>query len=157
MTLAQIGVLLSEIKAAVSGAPALAQENAELKTKLAAAEADKASALQEVAKLKSDSEASAKASADALSAEAAKCASAEAAKVKAEADKAEAEKAKAEAESKAQKLIDEPSAVALELAAKAGVKLDQRPKSEASGSEKKLFGLAAVRAAIESEITSAKR
>lgn len=156
MTLAQLPGLVAEIKAAIAGFPALAQENADLKAKLAAAEAANVLANAEVEKL-------AKAAAEKDSAVAAAAAE----KAKAEQEKADALKAKAdaeaaavqaktEAEAKVRDLIDNPSKVAAEIAAKAGVKIADRPPS--GGSEpKKPSGLAAVLASIEAEISPAKR
>lgn len=156
MTLAQLPGLVAEIKAAIAGFPALAQENADLKTKLAAAEADSVQAkakVDELTKALADKDSAvASAASDKAKAEQEK---ADALKAKADAEAA-AVQAKTEADAKVKDMIDNPSKVAAEIAAKAGVKIGERPP--AAGSDpKKLTGLAAVRAAIEAEIATAKR
>lgn len=122
MTLAQIGPLLQEVVASVRGFPALAQENATLKIEAAenqkritALESDVAS--KTAALTSKDSEVSA-AKADA---------EAKASELKAAND------AKTAAEAKAADLIANPSLVALEIAAKAGVKAGSVPASLTAG------------------------
>lgn len=122
MTLAQIGALLTEIKAAISGAPALASENAELKLKLTASTA-------EVATLKS-----ALAERDtALAAKDSEITTAKADATKAQDEAKAATDAKATAEKALADLQANPSEQARQIAAAAGVKPGERPKAEAGG------------------------
>lgn len=140
MTLAQIGATLIEIKAAIAGAPALAQENADLKTKLAASEAKYVSANAEIEALNA-----------ALSEKEGVASAALADKAKAETDKAEAIKAKTAAETALSDLKANPSQQALQIVAAAGVSPENRPSAapaaEASGT--KLKGLARTVAAFK--------
>ena len=155
MTLAQIGDTLREILAAVKGAPALAMEVAEAKVKAADATGKLELATAEIASLKSTLASKDKEIADAK----ASAADTEAkAKSEAEANAkliVAANEARDAAEAKAKDLVDNPSKVALEIAAKAGVKPDARPSAGLT-TDAKPKGLSAVQASIAEEIKGKK-
>lgn len=142
MTLAQIGALLTEIKAAIAGAPALAAENAELKLKLTAS-------TDEVATLKT-----ALAERDtALAAKDAEITTAKADATKAQDEAKAAVDAKAAAEKALADLQANPSEQARQIAASAGVPMKDRPKADAATdpATANLKGLARVTAAFKAK------
>lgn len=122
MTLAQIGATLQEIKAAIAGAPALATENADLRSQLTASTAEVASLKAALAERET-----------ALAAKDTEVATAKADATKAQELATAADAAKAQAETALAELKANPSKQAMEIAASAGVKADQRPKADAVG------------------------
>lgn len=121
MTLAQIGPLLQEVVASIRGFPALAQENAQLKV-------DAADYVKRISALEADN-------ASKAAALTAKDSEVSAAKAEAETSKTAAAAAKATAdaaESKAADLLANPSKVAMEIVAKAGVPATARPAASMS-------------------------
>lgn len=142
MTLAQIGAILIEIKAAIAGAPTLAQENAELKMKLASA----ASEVEELNTALSQKQAE-------IAAKESEVLAAKADAAKAQAEAKAANDAKAAAETALSDLKANPSQQALQIVAAAGVSPENRPAAapaaEASGT--KLKGLARTVAAFKAK------
>lgn len=127
MTLSEIGAMLKELVAKSDAKQLLASEVADLKAQLVAANDAKATTERALAEHKTQ-----------LAAKESDSAALKAAKEKAESDLAVANSAKEAAESKSADLLANPSKIALELAAKAGVKPDQRPKADATSATKTL-------------------
>lgn len=134
MTLAQIGALLTEIKAAISGAPALASENAELKLKLAASTSENERLTA------------------ALATKDAEIATAKADATKAQDEAKAAVDAKAAAETALAELKANPSEQARHIVASAGVKPEDRPTAAAANpATANLKGLARTIAALKAQ------
>lgn len=147
--LAKMGDMLREVLAAVKGSPVLAQELAEAKAQASVATENLKLANAEIETLKANAN-------DFTAKYEAKISELTGTITAKESELKTATEAKDSAEAKAKDLVDNPSKVALEIAAKAGVKPADRPTGDAKTEIAKPKGLSAVQAAIAEEIKGKK-